>query len=142
MTDDQAALERLILLYAQACDRRDGGIFERIFREDGLIEGQGFRMDGRAKIVSAVPTMLGEMYIKTAHQVHNILLDIQGDRATGEVYCTAHHISKAENGGWSDFVMVITYWDQYMKEAGRWYFKHRKLELEWTETRPVTAPGG
>ena len=138
--DDKAAVERLSLRYAQACDRRDGATFDDIFVEDALIEGGGFRMEGRAAISRGITEGLGSRYLVTRHQVHNILVDVTGETATGETYGTAHHISNTPEGVSLDYIMTMTYRDTHVKRGGRWFFKERKFTVHWTETRVVT-PG-
>jgi uncharacterized protein (TIGR02246 family) len=141
---DRAALHLLPLRYARACDTHDAAEFADIFTEDGIIVSPGHTMTGRDQIVTVVPVMLKQMYIRTMHLVHNDLSwpDPDGDTATGETYCLAHHLTRETDGRVSDFIMAITYANRYRKTDGIWRFAHRRLHLNWTQTTTVDVPDG
>jgi uncharacterized protein (TIGR02246 family) len=134
---DERALHQLVLRYARACDTHDAAEFAAIFTEDGAIESPGHTMTGRDQIVAVVPSKLKEMYLRTMHLVHNDLAWIDGDRATGETYCIAHHLTRLGDGKASDFIMAITYKNRFRKIDGRWYIEHRRLNLNWTQSETV-----
>jgi len=134
---DKQALTELVLGYARGCDTQDPEIFRAIFTEDGVIESPQATIAGRDRIVDVVPRMLGEMYLRCMHFVGNTLFDVQGDDATGEVYCFAHHLTKEAEGQASDFIMAIRYEDRFRRVDGRWLIAKRHLHLGWTETRAV-----
>ena len=58
-----------------------------------------------------------------------------GDRATGECYCIAHHLF-TENGERKLMIAWLRYGDTFVKVDGAWLFAERKLYVDWTETRP------
>jgi hypothetical protein len=64
---------------------------------------------------------------------------LDGDRATGESYCLAHHLSAGEDGQRTMMIASIRYLDEYVKQDGGWLFAERRLMVNWTETRPSTA---
>jgi len=72
-------------------------------------------------------------YDRTLHFVGNHLADVDGDHATGETYCFAHHIT-----GVDDHVMAIRYEDTYRRESGTWRFVARHLRLEWTQDTTIS----
>jgi uncharacterized protein (TIGR02246 family) len=139
--DDKHELHELALRYARACDKHDGAEFAAIFTEDGEIVSPGHTMTGRDQIVAVVPSALKSMYRRTMHQVHNDLVWIDGDTARGETYCTAHHLTKESDTVASDYIMSIIYDNQFKKIGGRWYFSHRKLNLQWSSTGKVDISG-
>ena len=67
-------------------------------------------------------------------------VDLDGDRATGECYCLAHHVEVADDGSRSVMIMHIRYQDRYARTADGWKFEHRTLMVDWRETRPA-RPG-
>lgn len=140
LEQDEKELLQLGLRYARACDTHDAAEFAEIFTEDGEIVSPKHTMTGRDQIVAIVPTALKQMYLRTMHLVHNNMVWIDGDTATGETYCIAHHLTSVGGGKATDYVMAITYANQYRKEGGRWRFSHRKLNLNWTETNIVDLP--
>jgi hypothetical protein len=60
---------------------------------------------------------------------------LDGDRATGERYCTAHHLF-TEGGERKLMVAWLRYHDTFARVDGAWRFAERKLYVDWTETRP------
>jgi uncharacterized protein (TIGR02246 family) len=133
-------LHELAHRYAHACDTHDGAEFADIFTEDGVIISPRSTMTSREQISSVIPPALKSMYLRTMHMVFNNLVWINGDTATGETYCQAHHITKQPDGTVSDYIMSIIYDNQYRKVEGRWYFSHRKLNLKWSKTDTVDLP--
>jgi len=134
---DEAALRRTAELYAQGADRRDKSTWAAITTEDCVIEAPGIRLDGQREIVAALDVM-ARLYLATQHRVHNQLVSIAGDRAEGETYGTADHVSAAP-GGRTILTWAIRYQDRWRREAGVWRFEHRLLVLDWTDTRPLAG---
>jgi hypothetical protein len=132
---DEAALRKLAELYAQGADRRDKAVWSSIITDDCVIDGPGFKMDGREKILGGID-ILGQMFVMTQHRVHNQVVTIDGDNAKGETYCVADHLTK-ENGKTNILVWNIRYQDKYRREEGRWLFAHRTLIIDWEEKRTI-----
>jgi hypothetical protein len=66
-------------------------------------------------------------------------VSLDGDRATGESYCLAHHLSVAGDGQRTLMVASIRYLDEFVKQDGQWLFAERRLMVNWTDTRPSAA---
>jgi hypothetical protein len=73
-------------------------------------------------------------YPKTMHMLGQSTYEHDGDRATGEVYCLAHHLDPAFNGP-SNYVMYIRYDDRYRRVDGEWRIEKRRVNVEWTDRR-------
>jgi SnoaL-like domain len=134
---DEAALRRTAELYAQGADRRDKVTWAAITTEDCVIEAPGIRLSGQREIVAALDIM-AQLYVATQHRVSNQLVSIEGDRARGETYGIADHLSASE-GGRTILTWAIRYQDRWRRELGQWRFEHRLLILDWTETRPLAV---
>jgi hypothetical protein len=67
---------------------------------------------------------------------HDVTLD--GDRATGVVYCVAHHLSLHDDGA-RDTVMTVRYVDRYLRTADGWRIEQRTINVDWEEERPASA---
>jgi hypothetical protein len=132
---EEAALRRTAELYAQGADRRDKAVWSAIMTEDCVIEAPGITLHGRAQIVAALDIM-AQLYVSTQHRVHNQIVTIDGDSARGETYSVAEHLSLAE-GRAKVLTWAIRYQDSWRREGGEWRFAHRRLILDWTETRAV-----
>jgi hypothetical protein len=137
---DRQALTQLAYTYARHADRIEPDLLAALFVEDGVLHitrGAAYppvRRSGRAEIAIAIARL--DRYEKTFHLVANQLYDIDGDTATGEVYCVAHHV-RADHGSRVDHVMMIRYLDQYRRETDGWRIVTRDLHVDWTEDRPV-----
>jgi hypothetical protein len=62
-----------------------------------------------------------------------------GDRATGESYCLAHHLTQDQHGSRTLMVASIRYLDAFVKQDGAWLFAERRLMVDWTDTRPSVS---
>ena len=73
-------------------------------------------------------------YQATTHFNGQSTIALDGDRATGESYCLAHHLF-TENGTRKLMVASLRYLDSFVKIGGAWLFAERELYVDWTETR-------
>jgi len=78
-------------------------------------------------------------YEATMHFNGQSTVSLGGDRATGESYTIAHHVF-TEEGIRKMMVAWLRYLDLFAKIDGSWYFAERKLILDWSEVRTITAP--
>ncbi|WSP68233.1 nuclear transport factor 2 family protein [Streptomyces sp. NBC_01236] len=75
-------------------------------------------------------------YKATTHFNGQSTVSLDGDRASGETYCLAHHISFGTDDERTVMIASIRYLDQFVKQGGGWCFAERQLLVDWTETRP------
>lgn len=134
MVDDYTQLRRTAEIYAVGADRRDKDLWRQVLAEDCTIEGPGFSIEGREANLGSLD-FLAANFRATTHRVHQCIATVTGDVAEGETYSTADHLLKD-----ADSIMVwsIRYQDRWRREAGVWRFTHRRLIVDWAETRPVT----
>jgi SnoaL-like domain len=73
-------------------------------------------------------------YRATTHFNGQSVVHLDGDRANGESYCIAHHLTVT---GEQRTLMLasLRYLDQFVKLDGAWYFAERRLLVDWTDTR-------
>lgn len=133
--EDEAALRRTAETYAAGADRRDKALWTQVMTADCVIEGPGFRVEGREAALGSID-MLERMFVRTQHRVHNQIVTIDGDRAEGETYSTADHLSE-KDGARSLLCWAIRYQDRWRREGGEWRFSHRTLIVDWEETRTL-----
>lgn len=134
---DHADLRRTAELYAIGADRRDKDLWRQVLAEDCVIEGPGFSIEGREANLGSID-FLAASFRATVHRVHQCVVTIDGDLATGETYSTADHLLLD-----SDAVLVwaIRYQDRWRRENGAWLFTWRTLIVDWEETRSVMPKG-
>jgi hypothetical protein len=138
---DRLALLDLAFAYARHADRIEADHLGALFVDDGVLrivrrgsDAPPVERIGRADIVSAIKRL--DRYESTFHLIGNHVYEIDGDAATGEVYCVAHHVH-GEPGSRLDHVMMIRYQDRYRRQADGWRIAERELWVDWTEERAV-----
>lgn len=138
-TDDLVLLRRLSDTYADAVDRRDAAALVRLFGGDGrLILPSLGGSDGATLTGDQVRAALDPLavYDRTFHHVGAAVFEVDGDRASGRVQCSAHHYERTHNGP-IDLVMFIVYDDEYRRAGGDWIFDRRLVDVRWTEAHPA-----
>lgn len=154
--EDEASLRSLSTAYAAAADARDGEGLASLFADDGALVVPNLPSDLRPVVARRghdALVQVAEMlrrYDRTFHLVTNHRFAVEGDRASGEVQCVAHHVSPSGDPAGlgpagTDTVWFIRYRDRYRRSATGWRFERRELHLQWVEEHPVAllgAPGG
>ena len=135
---DEAALRRTAEIYAQGADRKDKQLWRSVLADDCRIEGPGFVTEGLDATLQSIDA-LGQMFRSTLHKIHNQTVMVEGDRASGETYCTADHLL---NDADQLLRWTIRYIDEWRREGGAWRITRRKLELLWEEIVPVSVRQG
>ena len=141
---DRLALRELFDAYAHCADRRDAKGQKSLFTEDTrfvvYMEGEGSEptqeLTGREALTPAFDDL--NRYETTTHFNGHSTIALDGDRATGESYCLAHHLY-TEDGERKLMVASLRYLDTFVKTDGAWLFAERNLYVDWTETRPSQA---
>jgi hypothetical protein len=137
---DRLAIRELFDAYAHCADRRDADGQEALFTEDThflvYMEGEGSEptqeLNGREALTPVFDDL--NRYEATTHFNGQSTIALEGDRATGESYCLAHHLY-TEDGQRKLMVASLRYLDTFVKTDGAWLFTERKLYVDWTETR-------
>jgi hypothetical protein len=138
---DRLALRELFDAYAHCADRRDAKGQMALFTEDThFVVYMDSKSDvptqdlhGREALAPVFDAL--NAYDATTHFNGQSTVAINGDHATGESYCIAHHVSSAD-GRRTLMLASIRYPDTFVKRDGSWYFAERNLMVDWTETRP------
>ena len=141
---DRLALRELFDAYAHCADRRDAEGQKALFTDDTVfavyMDGEGteptYVLEGRDALTPVFDDL--NRYEVTTHFNGQSTVTLDGHRATGESYTIAHHLY-TENSKRKIMVASLRYLDTFTKIDGRWYFAERKLILDWSETRSVTA---
>lgn len=141
---DRLAIRELIDAYAHCADHRDAEGQMALFTPDthfavfmdatSAEPSQDLR--GRDSLAPVFDNL--NTYAATTHFNGQSTVALDGDRATGESYCLAHHVSFDDAGQRSLRIASIRYLDEFVKTDGEWLFAERRLMIDWTETRPST----
>jgi SnoaL-like domain len=125
--EDIEAIKQLKARYCEICD--DDHNPERItsvFAEDGIWESADF---GTARGHAAIRRLF-EGFQKliefSQHNVMNPIIEVNGDRATGEWYFMGPFtFSEGHQARW----LALQYKDDYVKLNGQWKYKHLRVNL-------------
>jgi hypothetical protein len=140
---DRMELRDLVDAYARGCDRVDPDGVAATFTETGRLAKYSDRLAsgeatmerlGRAAIAETIGGL--SRYAVTTHFLGQQSLAIEGDGASGETYCLAHH-HYLHSGEWFNRVMAIRYLDTYRRTESGWLIEDRRLVVDWIEYRPV-----
>jgi len=139
--DDRQALADLVAAYAHGCDRRRPEEVAALYTEDGgyaIVDAgvEPIEVRGRERMARGFSRL--DRYEHTFHQIGQQTVVLDGDRASGETYCLAHHVEVAADGSRSVMIMHIRYQDRYARTPDGWKFEFRTLMVDWRETRPLT----
>jgi hypothetical protein len=137
---DRLAIRELVDAYAYCADRRDAEGQKSLFTEDThfvvYMDGQGSEptqvLDGRESLTPVFEDL--SRYQATMHFNGQSTITLDGDRATGESYCIAHHLS-TEGDERKLMLAFLRYGDTFVKIDGAWLFAVRNLYVDWIETR-------
>jgi ketosteroid isomerase-like protein len=124
---DRLAIRELIDAYAHCADRRDAEGQRSLFTEDShfvvYMEGEGTdptqELHGREALTPVFDDL--NRYEATTHFNGQSTIELDGDRATGESYCLAHHLF-TEDGKRRLMVAWLRYQDTFLKLDGSWLF--------------------
>jgi ketosteroid isomerase-like protein len=139
---DRLAIRELFDAYAHCADRRDAKGQMALFTEDTrfvvYLDARDpeptQELHGREALAPVFDAL--NAYVATMHFNGQSTVELDGDRATGESYCLAHHLTIAEDGSRTLMVASIRYLDKFVKQDGAWLFAERRLLVDWTDTRP------
>jgi len=143
-TADRLAIRELVDAYAHCADQRDAKGQMALFTEDTrflvFMDHESpeptQELHGRESLAPVFDNL--NTYAVTMHFNGQSTVVLDGDRATGESYCLAHHLSTADGAQRTMMVASIRYLDEFVKQDSHWYFAERRLMVNWTETRPST----
>jgi ketosteroid isomerase-like protein len=142
---DRLAIRELIDAYAHCADRRDAkgqmalftGDTRFLVFMDATAAKPTQELHGRESLAPVFDDL--NQYVATMHFNGQSTILLDGDRATGESYCLAHHLKVGQDGQRTMMIASIRYLDELVKQDGQWLFAERRLMVNWAETRPFTA---
>jgi SnoaL-like domain len=143
---DERALRALAVAYATSVDRRDVDGFVGVFSPGGVLRvfDPGVHAEPRTTLRGS--TQLARVierisvYEATFHFIGQASYTADGvGGATGEVYCTARHLTRTADGA-TDFTMLIRYGDRYERFVDGWRIVDRAVVVDWTADQPAVPP--
>ena len=141
---DRLAIRELVEAYAHCADRRDAKGQMSLFTADTHFVVYMNAKDSKPSMElhsrEALAPVFADLnkYDATTHFVgQSTIFTITSDRATGEAYCLAHHVTV--NGAKRSLMIAsLRYLDTFVKMDGAWLFAERLLYVDWQEERALT----
>ena len=141
---DRLAIRELVETYAHCADRRDANGQMSLFTGEThfvvYMNAKDPKPSQELRSREALAPVFADLnkYAATMHFVgQSTILTLTGDRATGEAYTLAHHLTI---GGEKRQLMIaaLRYLDTFVKIDGAWFFAERLLYVDWLEERSLS----
>ena len=141
---DRLAIRELVEAYAHCADRRVANGQMSLFTEDSPFVVYMNAKDPTPSMElhsrEALAPVFADLnkYDATTHFLgQSTIFTLTGERATGEAYCLAHHVT-VDGGKRRLMVASLRYLDTFVKMDGAWLFAERRLYVDWLEERPLS----
>jgi ketosteroid isomerase-like protein len=141
---DRLAIRELVESYAHCADRRDAKGQMSLFTADAhfvvYMNAKDPTPSQELHSRAALAPVFAELnkYEATTHFVgQNTIFTLTKDRATGEAYCLAHHLT-VDGGKRRLMVASLRYLDTFVKMEGAWLFAERLLYVDWIDERAMS----
>ena len=140
---DRLAIRELVEAYAHCADRRDAKGQMALFTADthfvAYMDAKDPKPSQELHSREELAPVFAELnqYQATTHFVgQSTVFTLTRDRATGEAYCLAHHVT-VNAGKRRLMVASLRYNDTFVKLDGAWLFAERLLYVDWVDERAL-----
>jgi hypothetical protein len=140
---DRLAIRELVEAYAHCADRRDAKGQMALFTPDTdfvvYMNAKDPAPSQELHTREALAPVFDDLnkYAATMHFVgQSTILTLTNDRATGEAYTLAHHLT-VEGAKRRLMLAMLRYNDSFVKTDGEWLFAERLLYVDWIEERAL-----
>jgi hypothetical protein len=141
---DPLAIRELVEAYAHCAGRRDAKGQMALFTADThfvvYMNAKDPKPSQELHSREALGPVFADLnpYAATMHSVgQTTILTLARDRATGEAYTLAHHLT-IDGERRRLMIAALRYADQFVKMDDVWLFAERKLYLDWLEERALS----
>ena len=141
---DRLAIRELVEAYAHCADRRDAKGQMSLFTTNAhfvvYMDARDPKPSQELHSREALAPVFAELnqYAATMHFVgQSTILSLTAERATGEAYCLAHHLT-IEGEKRKLMIAALRYYDTFVKVDGAWLFSERLLYVDWIEERVLS----
>ena len=133
------AITEVIYKYCRALDRMDLELAATIWHPGGTADyGPSMYQGTGAGFVTWVWEQHAAM-LAHSHQITNVLIEVDGDRAASEAYVTAALRTQSGPGEPIEIVSRGRYVDRWSHRDGRWAIDHRRFAEDFTTIMAVPS---
>lgn len=137
--EDEAALSRLVDLYARAIDRADAELLRSLFTKDASLDFGAMFSGGIEAFIGMISSALASM--RTHHFMGNRLYAFSEDAAEGEIYSINTHVISGSTGE-REYVAGGRYLDRYSCTPEGWRIVHRTRIIDWSREYELSQTEG
>jgi len=130
------AITEALYKYCRAMDRMDNELGKSVFHPDAPADYGGMYQGTGHGFIEYVYGAHAGMLLNQ-HQLGNILITVEGDRAASESYVTVHFRRRDETGTVVGMRSCGRYLDRWENRGGRWAISNRLYLHLFDETHPV-----
>jgi len=141
---DRLAIREVVEAYAHCADRRDAKGQMALFTADThfvvFMNAKDPKPSMDLHSRDALAPVFADLnkYDATTHFVgQSTIFTLASDRATGEAYCLAHHVT-VDGEKRRLMVASLRYNDSFVKTGGAWLFAERQLYVDWIDERALS----
>lgn len=141
---DRLAIRELVEAYAHCADRRDAKGQIALFTPDThfavYMNPKDPTPSQELSSREALAPVFADLnkYNATTHFIgQSTIYTLTGNRAIGETYCLAHHVT-IDGDKRRLMVASLRYHDTFAKIDGEWLFAERLLYVDWLEERALS----
>jgi hypothetical protein len=134
---DRQAITDQIYRYCRSMDRRDIPLGHKVFHEDATADyGPGSYTGTGRGFIDWVAKVHTENFDSHSHQITNVIINLDGDRAGSESYVTVA-LRFTEDGRPKLFRVWARYLDTWSRRDGHWAIDHRTTIIDLDEERDL-----
>jgi hypothetical protein len=141
---DRLAIRELVEAYAHCADRRDAQGQMSLFTTDThfvvYMNAKDPTPSQELNSREALAPVFADLnkYVATTHFIgQSTIFTLANERATGEAYCLAHHVT-VDGEKRRLMVASLRYQDTFVKLDDAWLFAERLLYVDWLDERTLS----
>jgi hypothetical protein len=140
-TADRQAIADLLYRYCRSMDRRDAELGYTVWHDDATVDygPDVYVGSGRGFIDWVTEEHL--KFTTHSHQITNIIIELDGDRAASEAYVTVA-LRFMDGAELQQITGLGRYLDKWSRRDGRWAIDRRVMLMDLDEIRTVTPLNG
>ena len=130
---DREMIRECLYRYCRGIDRADEALIRSAYWPDGTDSHGSYKGSAEGFIDWAVTSL--PKIERGIHQIHNVLIELQGQQAAVEAYFTALQRQPNASGQVIDVHMAGRYVDRFEKRGEEWRVADRIVVFDWLEER-------
>jgi len=141
---DRQEIEQLMYRHARSLDRMDGELMKSTYWPEGIEEHQDpiyptlFHWNDNAHDFVPI-AMKGFANLKvTQHRISNVLIELDGSKATAETYVLAYHVHTDENGVDQEGILGGRHHFKLEKRGNDWKIMYRSTSFDWNQNKEAS----